>query len=222
MRIILPKDGQTYLYFYENRELEPSADINKIKKLLRDAGCKIGPAWKREQPEYYLCSCVYGDFKLVADVPGSYIESMNPNLMKSLAIDLVRACHKYKIGTEIRLKSDDVVTIVDYQNEDYLVERNSTTEVLEEEAISCIKKIPDDILGKRATCKIFDSFLGECETIIGVVKEIKQPSQTKDGILCLVIAAEDDGFEDELDYKRTVIICENEVLSLSIFDQKGI
>ena len=200
MRIIPPKDGQTYLYFYENSELEPSADIKKINKLLRDAGCKIGPAWKREQPEFYLCSCAYGDFKLVADVPGSYIESENPNVIKSLAID------------------DDVVTIVDYQNEYYLVERNSTTEVLEEGAISCIRKIPDDILGKRAECKIFDSFLGECETIIGAVTEVKQPSQTKDGRLCLIIAAEDDGFEDELDYYRTVIICENEVLSFNVFD----
>ena len=218
MRIIPPKDGQTYLYFYENRELEPSADIKKINKLLRDAGCKIGPAWKREQPEFYLCSCAYGEFKLVADVPGSYIESENPNVIKSLAIDLIRACHIYKIGTEIRLKNDDVVTIVDYQNEYYLVERNSATEVLEEEAISCIKKIPDNILGKRVVCEIFDSFLGESETIIGAVTEIKQPSQTKDEILCLVIAAEDDGFEDELEDYRTVIICENEVLSFSIFD----
>ena len=218
MRIMPPKDGQTYLYFYKNRELEPSADIKKITKLLRDGGCKIGPAWKREQPEFYLCSCAYGDFRLVADVPGSYIESENPNVIKSLAIDLIRACHIYKIGTEIRLKNDDVVTIVDYQNEYYLVERNSTTEVLEEGAISCIRKIPDYILGKRVECKIFDSFLGECETIIGAVMEVKQPSQTKDGILCLIIAAEDDGFEDELDYYRTVIICENEVLSFNVID----
>lgn len=39
MRILLPKEGHTYLYFYKNNELEPSSDIKTIKRLLKECGC---------------------------------------------------------------------------------------------------------------------------------------------------------------------------------------
>lgn len=68
MRILLSKEGHTYLYFYKNNELEPSSDIKTIKRLLKECGCRVGPAWKREEPEYHICQCEAGEFRLVNDI----------------------------------------------------------------------------------------------------------------------------------------------------------
>ena len=73
MRVLQPKDGQTYLYFYEDSMLNPSQNISLAKKLLKELGCKIGPAWKREQPEYHICTCEMGEFRLVNDVPAIFL-----------------------------------------------------------------------------------------------------------------------------------------------------
>lgn len=76
--------------------LNPSQNISLAKKLLKELGCKIGPAWKREQPEYHICTCEKGEFRLVNDVPAIFIESDNSEIICFLAKGLEIVCLSIK------------------------------------------------------------------------------------------------------------------------------
>lgn len=177
MRVLRPKENQTYLYFYEDSDLNPSQNISAVRKLLKELGCKIGPVWKRQQPAFYLCSCDKGEFKLVNDVPAIFIESEDSQLIEHLAIGLERVCHRYKAGDVVRLKNGEAVTIEEYINEDYLVAGVAERRISEDDIV-CKKKIPDGIIGKKIKVAIIDPDFGEFEKYEGIVIRSEMIVQT--------------------------------------------
>ncbi|MGN0325387.1 MAG: hypothetical protein ACI4DW_03675 [Lachnospiraceae bacterium] len=225
MRVLRPEEGQTFLYFYKNEELEPSQDIATVKKLLRKLGCKVGPAWSRMVPEYYLCNCEAGEFKLVNDVPAIFLETEDSKVIEFLAEGLIRLCHIYPIGVEVRLKDESVVRIEDYYNEDYLVKGDGEIYQLPEREILCKKVIPDNIEGKRIRVCIKDSILYEVEEYEGVVLTVKSPLQTPENIAQIVIECDyyDSEFEEGNEKALPLgtveeFIYENEIISIEVLE----
>jgi len=214
IRILQPKDGQTYLYFYKNSILEPSQDITAIKKLLRECGCKIGPAWKRKQPEFYICECEQGEFRLINDTPAIYIESDNSSVISHLASRLIVACHRYKVDCEVRMKDGTVAVIKDYIEADYLVEIAGKERQVTEEDIICIRVIPDSIVGRHVEISMIDADFGEYLQHTG--KVIKQEISGHN--LCITIEVNDWDIGDEKAYVYEQIIYENEIKSIKVLN----
>lgn len=214
MRILQPKEGQTYLYFYKDSDLNPSQNISLAKKLLKEVGCKVGPAWKREQPEYYICKCDIGEFRLVNDVPANYIESENYDVIKYLADRLIVVCHKYKKNSVVRLVDGKSATVKDYINEDYIIDDGIIEKQLVEEEIVCLRRIPDDVLNKKVCVHIIDPDFGEYETYEGIV--IK--AEMSQGMMCITLDISEDELLGDEAYNYEHTIFENEIKSIRILE----
>ena len=213
MRVLQPKDGQTYLYFYEDSMLNPSQNISIAKKMLKELGCKIGPAWKREQPEYHICTCEKGEFRLVNDVPAIYIESDKSEVISFLAKGLEVVCHKYKKGCEIRMTDGYSATIEDYIKEDYIVATASGDKQITEDDIVCKKLIPDDIIGKNVTVSLWDPDMGELEEYTGTVKATEMSGKVL-GVTVEVVWADDE--DDPCIFEHTIY--EDEIKKITVID----
>jgi len=213
MRVLQPKDGQTYLYFYEDSMLNPSQNISLAKKLLKELGCKIGPAWKREQPEYHICTCEKGEFRLVNDVLAIYIESEKSEVISFLAKGLEVVCHKYKKGCEIRMTDGYSATIEDYIKEDYIVATASGDKQITEDDIVCKKLIPDDIIGKNVTVSLWDPDMGELEEYTGTVKATEMSGKVL-SVTVEVVWADDE--DDPCIFEHTIY--EDEIKKITVID----
>lgn len=214
MRVLQPKEGQTFLYFYEDYELNPSQNITAARKLLKEIGCKIGPPWMREQPEYYICSCESGEFRLVNDVPAIYVESDSSQVIKYLAEGLMVVCHRYKVGDEVRLIDGRSAKVTEYINEDYAVAVGEVYFQITEKEILCKKMIPDNIEGKDIVVTLIDPDFGEFYEYEGVVvaKEMINGSM---GITIEVEADWDiDENEEMMTFEKTIL--EGEIKTIRI------
>ena len=211
MRVLQPKDGQTYLYFYEDSMMNPSQNISLAKKLLKELGCKIGPAWKREQPEYHICTCEKGEFRLVNDVPAIFIESDNSEVISFLAKGLEIVCHKYKKGCEIRLADGSSAVIKDYIKEDYLADTASGEKRITEDDIICKKLIPDNIVGKNVSVSLWDPDMGELDEYTGVVKKWEMSGKVL-GITVEVVWSDDE--DEPCIFEHTIY--EDEIYKISV------
>ena len=217
MRILLPKEGQTYLYFYKNNELEPSSDIKTIKRLLKECGCKVGPAWKREKTEYHICQCEAGEFRLVNDVPANYIESDDSRVIEYLADRLMVVCHKFKIGCEVRLNDGQAVYIKDYINEDYIVSSDTVDKQISEGDVACKAVIPDAITDKKVAVSLVDPDFGELDDYEGIVKNV----EFSDGMLRMTIeVSEDWDLVGDEPFVFEKIILENEIAKIKVIESE--
>lgn len=213
MRVLQPKEGQTYLYFYEDSDFNPSQNISKVRSLLKRIGCKIGSVWRREPVDFYLGSCEIGDFKLVNDVPAIYIESEDSEVIKYLAAKLEIVCHKYEVGADVRFQNGQSGIIKEYIKEDYIIVVNGFEKQVSEDDIVCRKVIPDNIVGKEVIVSLIDPDFGEYEQCKGCVVRTEICMST----LCIVVEVVTDWEEeDEIPFKYENKIYENEIKELRV------
>lgn len=191
--------------------LNPSENISLAKKLLKELGCKIGPAWKREQPEYHICTCEMGEFRLVNDVPAIFIEADKSEIISFLAKGLEIVCHKYKKSCEIRLADGSSTVIKDYIEADYLVDTVSGEKRITEDDIICKKLIPDNIVGKNVSVSLWDPDMGELDEYTGIVKKCEMSEKVL-GITVEVVWADDE--DEPCIFEHTIY--EDEIYKISV------
>ena len=193
--------------------LNPSQNISLAKKLLKELGCKIGPAWKREQPEYHICTCEMGEFRLVNDVPAIFIEADKSEIISFLAKGLEIVCHKYKKSCEIRLADGSSTVIKDYIEEDYLVDTVLGEKRITEDDIICKKLIPDNIVGKNVSVSLWDPDMGELDEYTGIVKKSEMSGKVLG--ITIEVAWSDDEY-DSCIFEHTIY--EDEIKKITVID----